>query len=117
MASLPASRVTILDIAREAAVSKSTVSLVLRESPSVSPEARARVREAMRRLGYVYHRGAASLRHGTADTVGMIINDLTNPFFAELAVGIERALAAAGIVPFLANTGESPVRQAQVMKV
>ena len=70
----------------------------------------------MGRLGYVYHRGAASLRHGVADTVGMVINDLTNPFFAELAVGIERGLAAAGMVPFLANTGESPARQGQVMK-
>ena len=112
-----ASRVTILDIAREAGVSKSTVSLVLREAPSVNAETRQRVRTAMRELGYVYNRGAASLRNGAADTVGMIINDLTNPFFAELAVGIERGLAAAGIVPFLANTGESPARQAQVMKV
>lgn len=112
-----ASRVTILDIAREAGVSKSTVSLVLREAPAVNAETRARVRTAMRELGYVYNRGAASLRNGAADTVGMIINDLTNPFFAELAVGIERGLAAAGIVPFLANTGESPARQAQVMKV
>jgi LacI family transcriptional regulator len=117
MPEIGASRVTILDIAREAAVSKSTVSLVLRDAPGVGPEARERVREAMVRLGYVYHRGAARLRRGGgADTVGMIINDLTNPFFAELAVGIERALAGAGTVPFLANTGESPARQAQVMK-
>ena len=109
-------RVTILDIAREAGVSKSTVSLVLRESPAIAADTQARVRAAMGRLGYVYHRGAASLRHGVADTVGMVINDLTNPFFAELAVGIERGLAAAGMVPFLANTGESPARQGQVMK-
>jgi LacI family transcriptional regulator len=109
-------RVTILDIAREAGVSKSTVSLVLRKSPAIAADTQARVRAAMGRLGYVYHRGAASLRHGVADTVGMVINDLTNPFFAELAVGIERGLAAAGMVPFLANTGESPVRQGQVMK-
>ena len=88
-----ASRVTILDIAREAGVSKSTVSLVLREAPAVNAETRARVRTAMRELGYVYNRGAANLRNGAADTVGMIINDLTNPFFAELAVGIERGLA------------------------
>jgi LacI family transcriptional regulator len=47
----------------------------------------------------------------------MVINDLTNPFFAELAVGIEHGLAAARIVPFLATTGESPARQAQVMRM
>ena len=46
----------------------------------------------------------------------MVINDLTNPFFAELAVGIERAFQSAGIVPFIANTGESPVRQEEVLK-
>ena len=96
-------------------MSKSTVSLVLREAPGVSAEVRERVRAAIGRLGYVYHRGAASLRRGVAGTAGMVINDLTNPFFAELAVGIERTLAGAGIVPFLANTGESPERQAAVM--
>ena len=42
----------------------------------------------------------------------MVINDLTNPFFAEMAVGIEAALQTAGLIPFLANTGESPTRQA-----
>ena len=62
----------------------------------------------------MYHRGAASLRHGVADTVGMVINDLTNPFFAELAVGIEEALQGSGHIPFIANTGEDPDRQARV---
>ena len=46
----------------------------------------------------------------------MVINDLTNPFFAEMAVGIEAALQTAGLVPFLANTGESPSRQGEVMR-
>ena len=69
--------------------------------------------EAIRRLGYVYHRGAANLRRSASDIVGMVINDLTNPFFAEMAVGIEAALQTAGLVPFLANTGESPDRQAR----
>ena len=82
------SRVTIVDIARAAGVSKSTVSLVLQGSPLVKPETRERVREAIQRLGYVYHRGAANLRSAASPTwSGMVINDLTNPFFAELAVG------------------------------
>ncbi len=109
-------RVTIIDIARAAGVSKSTVSLVLQESPLVRPVTRERVRDAIHRLGYVYHRGAANLRKNVSDVVGMVINDLTNPFFAEMTVGLEAGLQAAGLVPFLANTGESPERQAQVMR-
>src|SRR3954453_397876 len=100
----PRARVTVLDIAKAAGVSRSTVSLVLQGSQLVRPSTRDRVREAMERLGYVYHRGAANLRRQKpAGIVGMVINDLTNPFFAELAVGIERALQRAGVMPFLAN--------------
>ena len=110
-------RLTILDIAREAGVSKSTVSLVLQGSPVVRPETRERVQAAIERLGYVYHRGAANLRRQKSDVVGMVINDLTNPFFAELAAGIEHGLHRAGIVPFLANTGENPIRQTEVLRL
>ena len=108
--------VTILDIAKSAGVSKSTVSLVLKRSPLVKEETRQRVAGAMDALGYVYNRGAASLRRARADIVGMVINDLSNPFFAELAIGIERALQNSGFVPFIANTAESVVRQAEVVR-
>jgi LacI family transcriptional regulator len=108
--------VTIIDIAREAGVSKSTVSLVLMMSPQVKAETRERVTRAMDALGYVYNRGAASLRRARSDIVGMVINDLANPFFAELAIGIERTLQNSGFIPFIANTAESVVRQAEVMR-
>ena len=98
-------RVTIVDIARAAGVSKSTVSLVLQGSPLVKPDKREKVQEAIRRLGYIYHRGAANLRRSVSDVVGLVINDLTNPFFAEMTVGLEAALQTAGLIPFLANTG------------
>ncbi len=107
---------TIRDLARAADVSKSTVSLVLNGSTLVRPTTRARVEAAMQALGYVYNRGAARLRGGTNSIIGMVINDLANPFYAELAIGIERACRGAGVVPFLANTGESAVRQAQVIR-
>jgi LacI family transcriptional regulator len=102
---------TIVDIARVAGVSRAAVSLVLRGKQGVGAEARERVTQAMRDLGYVYNRGAANLRQARSSVVGMIINDLTNPFFAELAIGIERALSIAGYLPFLANTAESVVSQ------
>ncbi len=107
---------TILDIAREAGVSKSTVSLVLQGSDLIKPDTAARVRKAIADTGYVYNRGAANLRRAQSNVVGMVINDLTNPFYAEMAVGLERTFQAAGIVPFIANTAESPVRQAEVLK-
>ncbi len=109
-------RATIIDIAQSAGVSKSTVSLVLNGSPQVKPEKRAAVRRAMDDLGYVYNRSAANLRNPHSRIVGMVINDLSNPFFAELAIGIERVLRTSGYVPFLAHTDESLVRQAEVVR-
>lgn len=109
-------RVTIIDIARAAGVSKSTVSLVLTGAGKVRPETEQAVRASMRELGYVYNRGAASLRNPQTRIVGMVINDLSNPFFAELAIGIERVLRSSGYIPFMANTGESLLRQAEVVR-
>ena len=109
-------RATIIDIARAAGVSKSTVSLVLTGAGKIKPETERVVRAAMRDLGYVYNRGAASLRNPQTRIVGMVINDLSNPFFAELAIGIERALRTSGYIPFMANTAESLLRQAEVVR-
>ena len=109
-------KATILDIAREAGVSKSTVSLVLQGSGLVRPDTVVKVRKAIEDVGYVYNRGAANLRKAQSNVIGMVINDLTNPFFAELAVGMERVFQSAGVVPFIANTAENPVRQEEVLK-
>ena len=109
-------RITVTDLARAAGVSRSTVSLVLRNSPLVKRETGRRVEEAIDHLGYVYNRSAANLRRQSSDIVAMVINDLTNPFFAELAVGLEEALQAAGYVSLMANTGEDPLRQRRVME-
>jgi LacI family transcriptional regulator len=107
---------TIQDIAQAAGVSKSTVSLVLQESPRIKAETAERVREAARRLGYVYNRGAAILRGGRSTTIGMVINDLTNPFFVELLVAIERVLAQASYTTLMAHTAESVETQTRVLR-
>lgn len=109
-------RATILDIARHAGVSKSTVSLVLQGSALVKTETRDKVQASIEALGYVYNRGAANLRRAKTNIVGMVINDLANPFFAELAVGIERVFRSAGYIPLMANASESAARQAEVLK-
>ena len=110
-------RVTVIDIAEAAGVSKSTVSLVLQGSPLVNEITRAKVSTVMRELGYVYNRGAATLRQTSAKSkiIGMVVNDLTNGFFAELAVGVDMVVQSAGFVQFLANTAESVDRQQEVI--
>ncbi|PRD42825.1 LacI family transcriptional regulator [Phyllobacterium phragmitis] len=108
-------RTTVIDIARAAGVSKSTVSLVLQGSPLVNEATRARVSAVIRDLGYVYNRSAANLRQAKSAIVGIVVNDLTNSFFAELAVGMDMVVQSAGYVQFLANTGESIDRQREVI--
>jgi LacI family transcriptional regulator len=107
---------TILDIARAAGVSKSTVSLVLQENPRIPADTAEKVRQAARQLGYVYNRGAAALRGRRSATIGMVINDLTNPFFVELLVAIERVLAEAGYTTLMAHTAESVATQTRVLR-
>jgi len=109
-------RATIVDVARHAGVSKSTVSLVLSGSSLVAESTRARVSQSMSDLGYIYHRGAATLRGAKSRVLGMVINDLSNPFFVEMAIGIEEACQGGAFIPFIANTVENPVRQLQVIR-
>jgi LacI family transcriptional regulator len=108
-------RPTIIDVAARAGVSKSTVSLVIRNSPLVRPATRDDVRRAMADLGYVYNRSAASLRSPGAGLIGLVINDLRNPFFTEFATSAQMALSARGYATVLANTDEDPATQAQVV--
>ncbi|PCK30168.1 LacI family DNA-binding transcriptional regulator [Pseudoalteromonas piscicida] len=108
-------KVTIFDVAREAQVSKSTVSLVLTHSDKVSDKSKDKVLKAIEKLGYVYNRDAAALRSKKSNLVALVINDLTNPFSAQLAVGLEQHVYALGMVPMLVNTGEDFERQRQVV--
>ncbi|TMP42880.1 LacI family transcriptional regulator [Pseudoalteromonas citrea] len=108
-------KVTIFDVAREAQVSKSTVSLVLTQSDKVSDKSKEKVLKAIDQLGYVYNRDAAALRSKRSNLIAVVINDLTNPYSAQLAVGLEKHIYALGMVPMLVNTGESYERQKQVV--
>ncbi len=108
-------RVTVIDLAHAAGVSKSTVSLVLQGSPLVKDATRARVNRAMQDLGYVYNRGAANLRQAKSKIVGIIVNDLTNSFFAELAVGVDTIVQSAGYVQFLGHSAEDVQRQGELI--
>lgn len=108
-------RATLVDVAQHAKVSRATASLVVRGSPLVADETRLRVLASMEQLGYVYHRAAASLRTLRSRTIGLMVPDITNPFFAELTVGIEGRLDEANHVVMLANTAESLDKQDRLL--
>jgi LacI family transcriptional regulator len=97
---------TILDVAKRAGVSPMTVSRVVNESGSVSPELRARVEEALAETGYVPNTVARNLRAKRTDTIALLMPDMTNPFFTWLAQGVETAARQAGISLLLANTDQ-----------
>ncbi|PSK99789.1 LacI family transcriptional regulator [Haloactinopolyspora alba] len=109
-------RITLADVAAHAGVSRAAASLVLRGTGRISDQTRDRVLESMRELGYVYHRGAASLRHHRTQTVGLLLPDLSNPFNAEFTNGLESVLTEAGVVTLMVNTFERPQRQARLLE-
>ena len=101
----------ILDVARQAGVSKSTVSRVLNESSSVDPETRRRVLEIARKLNYYRNATAQRLaRGGRSDFFGLLISDVENPVFPEVVKSFETAAAAKEYNLFLCATNYDPAR-------
>src|SRR5438128_10777519 len=95
---------TILDVALEAGVSKSTVSNVVRDATGVSEATRRRVRAAIERLGYRPNVIARQLVKRRTEILGVVGCELFNPFFAEMAKMIERHAAARGYTAMFCNT-------------
>ena len=95
---------TILDVASRAGVSKSTVSNVVRGLPGVSEATRVRVRMAIDQLGYRPNVLARQLVQQRGSILGVVVGDLANPFFAEMAKSVERHAAARGYTAMFCNT-------------
>ena len=95
---------TIVDVARRARVSPSTVSHVVNGTRFVSADARARVQRAIDALGYRPNGLARSLRRGQSRTLGLILPDSANPFFAEIGREIETSAFERGYSVVLCNT-------------
>lgn len=107
--------ITLQDVANDAGVSKTTASLVVRGSQSISDATTRKVLESIERLGYVYDRAAANLRSRNSSSVGIIISDITNPFFAELLAGANDQLDEYGYAILLGITYESKTKQDQLI--
>src|SRR5688572_32334929 len=91
-------RVTIRDVAEDAAVSVAAVSKVLRDAYGVSDAMRSKVRESMAKLGYRPHAAARGMR-GQTYTIGVLMADIKNPFFPQLIDGINDGLAGTQYLP------------------
>lgn len=108
---------TIKDVAALAGVSFTTVSHVVNNTRRVNAETRKRVEEAIRATRYVPSAVARSLKHRTTRTIGVLVPTVTNPYFAELARGIEDVCAAAGYSVILCNSDDDPRKQREYLRV
>lgn len=102
--SVPRRPATLKEVAAEAGVSIAAVSYALNGKGTVSNDVRAKVQATARKLGYVPNRVAKSMRTGKSNTIGLILPDLSNPFFPELARAVERSARAAGYGVLLLDT-------------
>nr|WP_163568020.1 LacI family DNA-binding transcriptional regulator [Fodinicola feengrottensis] len=98
--------VRMRDVAQAAGVSIAAVSLALSGNPRIPAETRDRIRAVAEQMGYRPHAGARALRTEVTGSLGLVISDVANPFFAELAGEIQRAAAAEGFSTVLCNSDE-----------
>lgn len=108
-------RVTIIDVAREAEVSPATVSRVLTDAKPVSDALARRVRDAVTRLGYRPNPAAQGLLRGRSHAVGVVVPDLSNPYFAEVLKGVTSAAEESDRRTLIADTNETVGQERQIV--
>lgn len=109
-------RITIADVAREAGVSSQTVSRVINNKGEISPATRSTVVAVIERLGYRPSSIARSLATNRTFTIGLLVPDIANPFWPEIARGIEDTAWRRGYHVFLCNTTEAAERESTVLQ-
>ena len=108
---------SVRDVAERAGVSVGTVSHVLNHPERVAGPTLDRVRAAIDELGFVRSETARRLRHGGSSLVGVLVHDISNPFFTEAARGIEDRLREDNRVPMLSSTDSDPDRERELMSL
>ena len=108
---------TIKDVAAVAGVSFTTVSHVVNNTRPVSADVRSKVELAIRQLNYVPSAVARSLKARSTATIGLVVPNSTNPYFAELARGIEDGCARNGYCVFFCNSDDDPAKQRNYLRV
>jgi LacI family transcriptional regulator len=113
---LPTSRVTMREVAQAANTSTAVVSYVVNDGPRVvAATTRQRVLDAIEQLGYQPDRVAQGLARGKSHTCGLIVPDITNPFFASLARALEDELFHGGRSLLLGNSAETALREDELI--
>ena len=107
---------TIVEVARLARVSTSTVSHVLNGTRNVEPSTRQRVLDAIEQTGYRQDALARAMRRSRTDSIGLVVSDAGEPAFAEMVHGVEHAAAAEGLTLVLANSAEDPDRETRAVR-
>lgn len=107
---------TILDVAKKCGFSKSTVSLVLQNSSEIPETTKAAVHKAMAHLGYRHNRFARSLRTRRSHAVGIIVQDLLNPFYIEIVQHIEQLLRKRGYDLIVTSSNTDPELELPVIE-
>jgi LacI family transcriptional regulator len=109
--------VSLREVAKAAKVSVGTVSNVLNRPEVVAPETLARVQRIIDDLGFVPNGFARQLRSGNSRTLGLIVPDVANPFFTEVARGVEDAASKRDYAVFLCNSDESASKEDRYINV
>ncbi|MFC0436223.1 LacI family DNA-binding transcriptional regulator [Kutzneria buriramensis] len=110
-------RVGIKDVARLAGVSVGTVSHVLNRPEVVAATTRQRVEQAIGELGFVRNSAAGTLRAGRSKVLGLVVMDVTNPFYTDIARGAEDVAQVNGYVVILGNSDESDDKESNYLRV
>ncbi|MES2475070.1 MAG: LacI family DNA-binding transcriptional regulator [Verrucomicrobiota bacterium] len=108
---------SIKDVALRAGCSIATVSRVLAGKGYISDEARQKVEEAVKELGYRPNRVARSLRAQKSRVIGLVLSDIRNPFFSEISRAVEAVAFRHGYTVLMCNTDEDPKREVQFLKL
>ncbi len=107
----------IREVAKRAGVSLGTVSNVLNHPEIVAPETRQRVQQAIDEISFVRNGSARQLRAGTSQHIGLIVLDVANPFFTEVARGAEDVANEAGYIVILCNSDDSVEKESHYLHV
>src|SRR5436190_7741522 len=111
------SKSSIREVAKRAGVSLGTVSNVLNRPEIVAEETRERVKSAIEEIGFVRNGSARQLRAGTSRHLGLVVLDVANPFFTEVARGVEDLANQSGYVVILCNSDDSIEKESHYLHV